>query len=173
MKPDWDELGETYENSKKVLIGDVDCTLDGNKQLCEDHDVKGYPTIKYYNPGDRDGVVYEGDRSLPELKKFVKTLGPPCSPTHLNKCTAEQKVELKTYLEMPVAELSAKMEKDKKELAEAEATHEALLKELQEKYKTSEDNIKALKDSKGPAIKLMKVALANLTAPAAEPKQEL
>ena len=36
MKPDWDDLGETFENSKKVLIGDVDCTVEGNKQLCEE-----------------------------------------------------------------------------------------------------------------------------------------
>ena len=64
MKPDWDELGEKYENSKKVLIGDVDCTLEDSKKLCEEQGVTGYPTIKYYNPGDREGPVYEGDRSL-------------------------------------------------------------------------------------------------------------
>jgi len=176
MKPDWDDLGETFENSKKVLIADVDCTVDANKQLCEDHGVKGYPTIKYYNPGDRDGVVYEGDRSLPELKKFCKTLGPPCSPTHLNKCTAEQKVELASYLAMPVDELSAKIAADKKELEDTEATHNALLKELQDKFQESENALKALKDAKAPALKLMKVALTNLTAAAAAPaeaKEEL
>ena len=47
MKPDWDELGEEFENSKKVLIGDVDCTTDGGKPVCERFKVEGYPTIKY------------------------------------------------------------------------------------------------------------------------------
>ena len=26
MKPDWDSLGSEYADSKKVVIGDVDCT---------------------------------------------------------------------------------------------------------------------------------------------------
>ena len=38
--------GDEYENSKKVLIGDVDCTVEANKQLCEDQAVEGYPTAR-------------------------------------------------------------------------------------------------------------------------------
>lgn len=34
MKPAWDELGELYAASSSVLIGDVDCTAEG-ESLCE------------------------------------------------------------------------------------------------------------------------------------------
>eukprot|EP00965_Chrysotila_dentata_P104963 3466756-Pleurochrysis_carterae.AAC.3 len=37
--------GEKYEDSKKVLIGDVDCTGSG-KELCDRFGVTGYPTLK-------------------------------------------------------------------------------------------------------------------------------
>ena len=45
IKPDWDALGDVYEDSKTVVIADVDCTAAG-KSLCEKFGVKGYPTIK-------------------------------------------------------------------------------------------------------------------------------
>jgi len=165
MKPDWDELGEKYESSKKVLIGDVDCTADQNKKLCEDHGVTGYPTLKYYVPGgDRTGEKYEGDRDLDSLKKFIKTLGPPCGPLHLGKCTAEQKAQLEAYMAMPAHGLGQQLRAEQNALSEAEAAHAALLKALQQQYEESDTKIKALKEDKGPAIKLMKAALANLTA---------
>ena len=94
MKPDWDALGEEFENSKKVLIADVDCTLDKNKKLCESQGVTGYPTLKYYLPGEREGIDYTGERDLETMRKFVKTLGPPCTPKSLNRCSAEDKLAL-------------------------------------------------------------------------------
>ncbi|EOD11964.1 hypothetical protein EMIHUDRAFT_257283, partial [Emiliania huxleyi CCMP1516] len=76
MKPDWDSLASTFEDSKKVLIADVDCTT-GGKPLCEKYGVRGYPTIKYFNPPDEEGEDYKGGRSLDELKKFAENeLGP-------------------------------------------------------------------------------------------------
>ena len=35
MKPAWDELAEIYSASSSVVIGDVDCTADESKDLCE------------------------------------------------------------------------------------------------------------------------------------------
>jgi hypothetical protein len=57
MKPDWDSLGETFASSNKVVIADVDCTA-GGKSLCEKYGVRGYPTIKYFNPPDVEGEDY-------------------------------------------------------------------------------------------------------------------
>ena len=37
--PDWDRLGSEYADSS-VLIGDVDCTADG-ESLCEQYEVRG------------------------------------------------------------------------------------------------------------------------------------
>ena len=41
LKPEWDKLAENVN----VLIGEVDCTVE--VELCQEHGVKGYPTIKY------------------------------------------------------------------------------------------------------------------------------
>ena len=69
MAPTWEELGDAYENSKKVVIADVDCTADGNDALCQKYGVTGYPTLKYFTPPDTEGEVYEGGRELKDLKK--------------------------------------------------------------------------------------------------------
>ena len=61
MKPDWDSLGSAYADSKTVVIGDVDCTASG-KALCDKVGVRGYPTIKFYNPPDEEGEDYKGGR---------------------------------------------------------------------------------------------------------------
>ena len=109
MKPDWDSLGSTYADSKTVLIADVDCTAAG-KPLCDKFGVKGYPTIKYFNPPDEDGEDYKGGRDLPALKKFVETeLGPGCSADTKENCSAEQLKELQTYMEMDASERATKV----------------------------------------------------------------
>ena len=56
MKQDWEDLGSEYEGSSSVLIGDVDCTV--HSGLCSKHGVQGYPTIKYYKDGDKNGESY-------------------------------------------------------------------------------------------------------------------
>lgn len=167
MKPDWDDLGEKFENSKKVLIGDVDCTEEINKQLCEDQDVKGYPTIKYYTPGIREGTVYEGERDKESLIKFAKSLGPPCSGQNPKRCSKEEKVKLDEYMALPEEELQAKVAEASEQIKTAQEEHDALLKSLQSQFEASDKKIKELKETLEPEIKLMKGAMLK-----PEPKKE-
>ena len=158
MKPDWDSLGADYASSTKVVIADVDCTAAG-KPLCDKYGVRGYPTIKYFNPPDEEGEDYKGGRDLPALKKFVETeLGPGCSADTKENCSAEQLAELQKYMEMPAADRETKLTEMKAALAKAEEDHNELLKKLQEQFKTSQDALEKLKEDSAPTIKMLKAA---------------
>jgi len=158
MKPDWDSLASTFEDSKKVLIADVDCTT-GGKPLCEKYGVRGYPTIKYFNPPDEEGEDYKGGRDLASLKKFASTeLGPGCSVDAMENCDDKQKAELEKYIAMPAEERASKLEELKKTMSEADDAHQALLKELQATFKESQEKLEKLKEDSAPQIKLLKAA---------------
>jgi len=158
MKPDWDSLGSDYADSKTVVIGDVDCTAAG-KPLCDKYGVRGYPTIKYFNPPDEEGEDYKGGRDLASLKKFAEeNLGPGCSVDTIENCTEEQKAELAKYMAMDAAERDAKLAELKEKMAAAETAHSELLKQLQATYKESQDGLDKLKADTAPEIKLLKAA---------------
>jgi len=172
MKPDWDSLAADFADSKTVIIADVDCTAAG-KPLCEKFGVRGYPTIKYFNPPDEEGEDYKGGRSLADLKKFASTeLGPGCSVDTIDNCSEEQKKDLQTYIDMAADERAKMLEEMKSELSAAEAKHEALLKELQATYKESMDALEKLKETSAPKIKLLKAATPTPAA-AAPAKDEV
>lgn len=182
MKPDWDELGDKFAKSKKVLIGDVDCTLTsiGNDKLCERFGIKGYPTLKVFRPPDRNGEDYKGDRDLASLKAFAKTLGPACTIDTLKKCKPEQLVELQPYLDMPREEVLARMAELKKQKDAVEAEHKALLESLQQQYEASEKVVNEMRERIEPEYKLLiatipyEEQMAGVGVPAADlqPNQE-
>lgn len=90
MKEAWDELGVEYDEHDVVLIGDVDCTQ--HRGLCASQGVKGFPTLKYYNAQTGpDGEVYEGERELPDLMKFVQAKLHVCNPISLVGCNGKKK----------------------------------------------------------------------------------
>jgi hypothetical protein len=158
MKPDWDSLGSDYADSKTVVIGDVDCTAAG-KPLCDKYGVRGYPTIKFFNPPDEEGEDYKGGRDLDALKKFVESdLGPGCSVDTKENCTPEQLKDLETYIAMPAAERDAKLEEMKTALKTAEEAHNELLKTLQAQFKESQDGLEKLKEESAPVMKMLKAA---------------
>ena len=150
MKPDWDELGEAFENSKKVIIGDVDCTADAGKALCEKYGVTGYPTLKYFNPPDKEGEKYEGDRSLKELKKFAKSLGPACTADTLDKCSKKQKEELQPLMDMPADARAAELTELKAKVEASQKAHDALLESLQKQFKSRRRATRSSRTSSRP-----------------------
>ncbi|CAK9056022.1 Protein disulfide-isomerase-like protein EhSep2, partial [Durusdinium trenchii] len=96
LKPDWDKLMDEFNGSPGSLVADVDCTAEG-QSLCEKHEVKGYPTIKYGDPGDLKD--YSGGRDFNALKKFAEeNLGPTCGPANLELCSEEVKKKIEGYM---------------------------------------------------------------------------
>jgi len=87
MKPAWDKLGTEFADSSSVLIGDADCTVE--TELCSDHGVKGYPTIKYFPAGEGKAGAkdYSGGRDFDSLKKFTEeTLAGGCDVDDESTC---------------------------------------------------------------------------------------
>jgi protein disulfide-isomerase len=66
MAEQWAELGREMKN--QLNIGEVNCGTD--KHLCKEVGARGYPTIIYFQSGER--IEYEGLRGLGDLVAFAK-----------------------------------------------------------------------------------------------------
>jgi len=73
MKPAWDTLMNEYADSSTILVADVDC-IGAGKPLCDEVGVKGFPTIKFGDPGNLES--YKGGRDVESLKNFASELTP-------------------------------------------------------------------------------------------------
>jgi len=93
MKPDYEKIMAEYDASSSVALVDVDCTNEGGgKAICDAKKVQGFPTIKYYKDGDKDGQDYNGGRDYDGLKKFVKEeLERPCDVEDPKECSDKEK----------------------------------------------------------------------------------
>lgn len=160
MKSDWDKLMKKFADSKVALVGDVDCTADGAKDLCETHGVEGFPTIKWGDPSDLQD--YEGGRELAELKKFAnENLKPQCSPKNLDLCDDEKKKQISDIMAFSVADLEAKIEEKVKLQSATEENFKAEVDKLQKRYefleKDKKEKLQGIKDS---GLGLMKAVMA-------------
>jgi hypothetical protein len=149
MKPDWDKLSAEYADSKTAGVYDVDCTA-GGKSLCEQHGVRGYPTLKWGDPSNLED--YKGGRSLQDLQKFAaENLKPVCSPGNLDLCDADKKKQIEDFMAMGADALEAKITEKKAESEALESTFKEEVKKLQATYeklqKDKEEGLKAVKES--------------------------
>eukprot|EP00929_Paragymnodinium_shiwhaense_P070797 TRINITY_DN3590_c0_g2_i1.p1 TRINITY_DN3590_c0_g2~~TRINITY_DN3590_c0_g2_i1.p1 ORF type:complete len:126 (+),score=41.77 TRINITY_DN3590_c0_g2_i1:238-615(+) len=98
---------DDFKGNPNALVADVDCTTEG-KELCETHEVRGYPTIKWGPPDEMKD--YQGGRSYDDLKKFAEeNLGPQCGPEHMDLCSDKIKAKIEGYLKMPLDALEKKI----------------------------------------------------------------
>jgi thioredoxin-like negative regulator of GroEL len=148
MKPDWDKLMTEYESSDRVVIADVDCTVE--EELCQEHGIQGYPSIKYYLAGEAED--YEGGRSMTDLKKFVEEslMEAPCTSDNKDACSVEQLKGLEAAMALSSDDRSAKIEELKQKIKDANKAHEKLVEGLQAQYEESMAKTeKIVKDVKG------------------------
>ena len=65
MAPNWIQLAKEFKG--KLNIGEVDC--DAESRLCKDVHLRGYPTILFFQGGER--VEYEGLRGLGDFISYA------------------------------------------------------------------------------------------------------
>merc|ERR1719291_51557 len=100
---------DDFKGSPTSLVADVDCTTEG-KDLCEKHQVRGYPSIKYGDPEELKD--YSGGRSYEALKQFAdENLGPTCGPDRLDLCDSATKAKVEKFMKLGHAELEGKIQK--------------------------------------------------------------
>jgi len=159
MKPAWDKLMKVYKGHASALVADVDCTAAG-KPLCDSNGVKGFPTIKYGDPGALED--YKGGRDFDALKKFAdENLKPMCSPANLDLCDDDKKKEIEDLMKLSDAELSSQIEAGDKKIADAESHFKSEVEKLQAAYqKLMSDKDETIEDVKSSGLGLMKSVLA-------------
>lgn len=169
MKPAWDQLGDAFEGSETVVIGDVDCTVE--KDLCSKYGVRGYPTIKYFTGATAaEGDSYEGGRDFDSLKKFAEeSLGPSCSPKDRDLCSAEQLEKIDAVAAMSAEDRQAAIDKEVAAQEAAEKLFKDELQKLQDNYKKLQEDKDATIAEIGPRLKILR----SVHAHAAAPKDEL
>uniref|UniRef100_A0A7S2HFI6 Thioredoxin domain-containing protein n=1 Tax=Helicotheca tamesis TaxID=374047 RepID=A0A7S2HFI6_9STRA len=155
MKPDWDSLMEEYSGSATALVADVDCTTEG-KDLCSEHGVRGYPTIKYGDPSALED--YKGGRDLASLKKFAaENLKPMCSPANIDLCDDAKKAEIEKFMAMDDADLDASIKEKEALQQKTEADFKVLVEGLQKTYQEAMENKdKTIEEIKNSGLGLMK-----------------
>lgn len=90
MKPHWNKLTREFAPTG-ILIGEIDCTKQTNKEVCARENVRGYPTLKYWTNGETH--LYSGRRSYEDFKNFVLAtlpMGAICLISDLSTCSEQE-----------------------------------------------------------------------------------
>jgi len=161
MKPDWDKLMAEFKGSKTALVADVDCTA-GGKDLCSEHGIRGYPSIKYGDPADLQD--YKGGRTFKDLQKFAtENLGPQCSPANLDLCDAEKKAKIEEFMKMSDSDLKTKITEQSDAMEKLESDFKKFVDGLQKSYtEANEKKEQDVKDIQSSGLGLMKSVLAHM-----------
>mmetsp|Transcript_3413 Transcript_3413/g.4301 ORF Transcript_3413/g.4301 Transcript_3413/m.4301 type:complete len:153 (+) Transcript_3413:116-574(+) len=74
LAPIWSKLAERHngnDDQDSVRIAKVNCVE--NQELCREHGVTGYPTMKFFKSGIQIGHEYSGDRDIVSFENFIES----------------------------------------------------------------------------------------------------
>lgn len=87
-KPEFMAAADKLKDELRMVFAAVDCTQ--HQALCSSHDVKGYPTFKYFMYYNKGGKDYTGGRKADDFIEFMKTLEEPSLNTVVEPSTTTE-----------------------------------------------------------------------------------
>merc|ERR1712146_387759 len=135
MAPAWSKLSTAFKDHRDVVVAKVDCTGAG-QELCSQHGVRGFPTIKWGSADDLED--YEGNRDYDSLKAFAEKLGlyplPVCGPRNLALCDEATKARIAELQALSPEALDAKIAEQESRIQAADEKFKDEVQKLQSRY---------------------------------------
>uniref|UniRef100_A0A6V2LKI7 Thioredoxin domain-containing protein n=2 Tax=Ditylum brightwellii TaxID=49249 RepID=A0A6V2LKI7_9STRA len=133
MASDWEKLAEEWSGNNIGFVGEVDCTDEAAKPLCDENGVQGFPMLKYGDPAALDD--YQGGRSYNDLSSFAKeNLKPTCGLNNIDLCDDKKKAKIESLLAMSKDDLQKAISTESQKINDAKETFKTEIQKLQEKY---------------------------------------
>jgi thiol-disulfide isomerase/thioredoxin len=135
MADDWTKLEEDWKDHEVALIGDVDCTSEGGKPICEEYfQVDGFPTLVYGDPLAAE--VYDGPRDYASLSAHAKAhiSKPACSVYRIEACSDDERVLLESLQAMKDSELEAMIQEVADLVQQEETLFDEKVQVVQQQY---------------------------------------
>jgi len=148
MKPAWMSLKKQYQDHPTIVVADVDCVGAG-KTMCDEVGVRGFPTIKYGDPGSLSD--YRGGRTYKDLSDFAAQLRPMCGPANMDICSVEEKAQIELFRSLGAKEREEQIKERQSEVEKLEVEFKRIVDSISLRYKTAEKDkdaaVKAIRDS--------------------------
>jgi ElaB/YqjD/DUF883 family membrane-anchored ribosome-binding protein len=151
MAEDWERLGNDFKDHEHTIVGEVDCTSDTGKLLCEEYEVQSFPSLIYGDPMNVD--TYDGDKDYDSMSAFAqeKLSKPICSVANQDHCTKEEIKVIQSLKEMSKEDLEDVMTTVEDQVKAAEDDFDEQVTKIQEAYdalvKEFNDKLDSLKDA--------------------------
>ena len=71
LAPTYEKVAKAYANEKDIVIANVDANEEVNKGLASKYGVSGFPTIKWFPKGNKDGEEYSAGRGGDDFVAFI------------------------------------------------------------------------------------------------------
>ncbi|XP_064489294.1 thioredoxin domain-containing protein 5 homolog [Ornithodoros turicata] len=104
LAPVWEALAATFEHDPSLTVAKVDCTA--NRQVCNDFEVKAYPTLLWIEDG-KMVERYQGGRSHEELKEYCDRMRKQAEEAHSSQGDGSSE-DVKDHPQSLAVELSDK-----------------------------------------------------------------
>eukprot|EP00768_Dysnectes_brevis_P007381 gnl/Dysnectes_brevis/620_a687_7225.p1 GENE.gnl/Dysnectes_brevis/620_a687_7225~~gnl/Dysnectes_brevis/620_a687_7225.p1 ORF type:complete len:319 (+),score=147.89 gnl/Dysnectes_brevis/620_a687_7225:50-1006(+) len=75
LAPVWDELAEEMDGS--VTIAKINCDEEAHRDICGQHGIRGYPTLKFLDQGA--SIAYEGPRDKASIQDWAMKMTLPAT----------------------------------------------------------------------------------------------